>query len=47
MDSKKKLLNKLLDSTKNYYDKVAILRYLAKKDKDSFSSAIKHSLKKK
>ena len=47
MNNKKKFLNKLFNSTKNYEDKVAVLRYLAKKDKNNFSSAIKHSLKKK
>ena len=47
MDNKKKFLKTLFDDTKNYDDKVAILRYLAKKDKNNFSSAIKHSLKKK
>lgn len=47
MDNKKKFLKKLFDDTKNYDDKVAVLRYLAKKDKNNFSSAIKRSLKKK
>mgnify|MGYP000309277827 CR=1 FL=1 len=47
MNNKKKFINKLFNDTKNYEDKVAVLRYLAKKDKNNFSSAIKHSLKKK
>ncbi len=47
MNKKKNFLNKLFDDTQNYDDKVAVLRYLAKKDKNNFSSAIKHSLKKK
>ena len=47
MNNKKKFLDKLFNDTKNYEDKVAVLRYLAKKDKNNFSSAIKHSLKKK
>lgn len=45
--NEKKLLEKMISSSKSYEDKIAVLRFLTKKNATSISSVVSSSLKKK
>ena len=45
--NEKKLLDEMISSSKSYEDKIAVLRFLTKKNATSISSVVSSSLKKK
>ena len=45
--NEKKLLDEMISSSKSYKDKIAVLRFLTKKNATSISSVVSSSLKKK
>ena len=45
--NEKKLLEEMISSSKSYEDKIAVLRFLTKKNATSISSVVSSSLKKK
>ena len=45
--NEKKLLDKMISSSKSYEDKIAVLRFLTKKNSKSISSVVSSSLQKK
>ena len=45
--NEKKLLDEMISSSKSYQDKIAVLRFLTKKNVSNISSVISDSLKEK
>ena len=45
--NEKKLLDEMISSSKSYEDKIAVLRFLTKKNVSSITSVVSSSLKKK